>query len=270
MCQILQVSRSGYYAWHQRQPCVTEKWRETLVEKIRTIHKEMKGRYGSPRMHAELISRGVSCSLNTVAKVMKSQGIRAISHRKFRVQTTDSKHEFPVASNTLDQDFTASTPNEVWLADITYIRTREGWLYLAVVVDLYSRLVVGWSMSTTLESRLVVDALHMAVIQRYPDKGLLAHSDRGRQYASEHYQRLLAEHGIECSMSRAGNCYDNAPMESFFASLKKELVHHEDYATIEIAKASVFEYIEVFYNRIRRYSALGYVAPAEFESADSP
>jgi transposase InsO family protein len=241
-----------------------------LAEKIQAIHQEVKGRYGSPRMHAELEARGESCSLNTVAKIMKSLGIQAISHRKFRVQTTDSKHEFPVAANALNQDFQSTKPNEIWLADITYIPTREGWLYLAVVEDLYSRRVVGWSMSTTLESRLVVDALHLAIARRYPGDGLLAHSDRGSQYASEHYQRLLAEHGIECSMSRAGNCYDNAPMESFFASLKKELVHHQDYATIESAKASVFDYIEVFYNRIRRHSSLGYVAPEEFESADSP
>ena len=270
MCRVLQVSAAGYYDWLHRPPSVTEKRRESLAEAIRSIHADVKGRYGSPRMHAELKGRGHACSVNTVAKVMKSLGIQAISHRKFRVRTTDSNHEFPVARNELDQDFTATKPNEIWLSDITYIPTREGWLYLAAVEDLYSRRVVGWSMGTTLESRLVVDALHMAVAQRFPDEGLLAHSDRGSQYASEHYQRVLSQHGITCSMSRVGNCYDNAPMESFFASLKKELVHHEDYPTIEAAKASVFEYIEVFYNRVRRHSSLGYVAPAEFESADSP
>jgi putative transposase len=270
LCRVLQVSAAGYYDWARRQPSVTERRRDELAAAIRGIHADVKGRYGSRRMHAELKARGHSCSVNSVAKVMRSLGIQAISHRRFRVRTTDSDHEFPVAGNVVNQDFTATKPNEVWLSDITFIPTREGWLYLAAVEDLYSRRVVGWSMGTSLESRLVVEALHMAVAQRFPDEGLLAHSDRGSQYASEHYQRVLANHGITCSMSRVGNCYDNAPMESFFASLKKELVHHEDYPTIEAAKASLFEYIEVFDNRIRRHSSLGYVAPAEFESAECP
>ena len=270
MCRVLEVSAAGCCDRLRRQPSVTERRRETLAEAIRSIHADVKGRYGSPRMHAELKGRGHACSANTVAKVMKSLGSRAISHRKFRVRTTDSNHEFPVASNELDQDFTATEPNEIWLSDVTHIPTREGWLDLAAVEDLYSRRVVGWSMGTTLESRLVADALHTAVAQRFPDDGLLAHSDRGSQYASEHDQRVLADHGVTCSMSRAGNCYDNAPMESFFASLKKELVHREDYPTVEAAKAGLFEYIEVFYNRIRRHSSLGYVAPAEFESAECP
>ena len=201
---------------------------------------------------------------------MKGLGIQAISHRKFRVSTTDSNHDFPVAANVVDRDFTASKPNEIWLTDMTYIETREGWLYLAAVEDMYSRRVVGWSMDVTMESRLVVDALEMAVQQRYPDEGLLIHSDRGSQYASEHYQRLLAKRGITCSMSRKGNCYDNATMESFFATLKKELVHHEDYATVEEAKASVLEYIEVYYNRQPRHSSLGNVSPAEFEDPKHP
>jgi len=201
---------------------------------------------------------------------MKGLGIQAISHRKFRVSTTDSNHDFPVAANVVDRDFTASKPNEVWLTDMTYIETQEGWLYLAAVEDMYSRRVVGWSMDVTMESRLVVDALEMAVQQRYPDEGLLIHSDRGSQYASEHYQRLLAKRGITCSMSRKGNCYDNATMESFFATLKKELVHHEDYATVEEAKASVLEYIEVYYNRQPRHSSLGNVSPAEFEDPKHP
>jgi len=208
--------------------------------------------------------------VNTVAKIIKGLGIQAISHRKFRVSTTDSNHDFPVAANVVDRDFTASKPNEIWLTDMTYIETREGWLYLAAVEDMYSRRVVGWSMDVTMESRLVVDALEMAVQQRYPDEGLLIHSDRGSQYASEHYQRLLAKRGITCSMSRKGNCYDNATMESFFATLKKELVHHEDYATVEEAKASVLEYIEVYYNRQPRHSSLGNVSPAEFEDPKHP
>jgi transposase InsO family protein len=270
MCRVLEVSPAGYYASLERQPSVTEKRREELAGEIRAAHVEVKRRYGSPRMHAELKARGHACSVNTVAKIMKELGIQAISHRKFRVTTTDSNHDFPVAANVVDQDFTASKPNEIWLADITYIPTDEGFLYLAAVEDLYSRSVVGWSMDVKMESRLVVDALDMAVKKRFPGEGLLAHSDRGSQYASEHYQRVLAKQGITCSMSRKGNCYDNAPMESFFASLKKELVHHEKYATREAAKASLFEYIEVFYNRVRRHSSLGYVAPAEFESGKQP
>ena len=270
LCRVLQVSATGYYDWLQRHPSVTEQRREELAVAVRAIHADVKGRYGSRRMHAEVVARGQACSVNTVAKVMRALGIQAISHRRFRVRTTDSNHPFPVAANTLNQEFTATAPNQVWLSDITFIPTREGWVDLAAVEDLYSRRVVGWSMGTSLESRLVVDAMHMAVAQRFPDDGLLAHSDRGSQYASEHYQRVLAAHGIRCSMSRVGNCWDNAPMESFFASLKKELVHHEDYPTIEAAKASLFEYIEVFYNRIRRHSSLGYVAPAEFESTDHP
>ncbi len=270
MCDVLEVSTSGYYDWVERQPSVTEKRRDELAGEIRTIHAEVKKRYGSPRMHAELVARGHPCSVNAVAKIMKGLGIQAISHKKFRVCTTDSNHDFPIAANVVDRDFTATKPNEIWLSDMTYIPTREGWLYLAVVEDLYSRRVVGWSMGATMESRLVVDALEMAVKQRFPDAGLVAHSDRGSQYASEHYQRALAEKGITCSMSRKGDCYDNAPMESFFASLKKELVHHENYPTREAAKASLFEYIEVFYNRIRRHSSLGCVAPAEFERSQHP
>ena len=198
---------------------------------------------------------------------MRDAGIAAKTARKFRC-TTDSNHDLPVADNLLDRQFDPAAPNASWVADITYIPTREGWLYLAAVEDLYSRRVVGWSMADRLESRLVVDALEMAVQQRWPDEGLLAHSDRGSQYASEHYRRLLARNGIECSMSRRANCWDNAPMESFFASLKKELVHDADFATRAEARGAIFEYIEVFYNTKRRHSSLGYVSPAEYERAD--
>ena len=208
---------------------------------------------------------GERCCVNSVVKIMKNLGIASLSHRKFRVSTTNAKHDFPVAAHRLHQDFTTQRSNQVWLTDMTYIPTAEGWLYLAVVEDLHSRRVVGWSMDTIMESRLVVDALQMAVAARFPEEGLVAHSDRGSQYASDHYQTILSKHGIACSMSRAGNCYDNAPLESFFASLKKELVHHERYPTIEAAKVSLFEYIEVFYNRLRRHSALDYRSPAEFE-----
>jgi putative transposase len=268
LCALLDVSASGFYAWRERPPSPARQRREQLQQEIRAIHARVKGRYGSPRVHAELVASGSPCCVNTVAQLMRSLGIRAISSKRFRVSTTDSKHDRPVARNRLDQDFRASGLNEVWLADITYIGTQQGWLYLAAVEDLCSRMVVGWSMATSLESRLVVDALAMAVGRRFPEEGLIAHSDRGSQYASEHYQSILSKHGIECSRSRSGNCYDNAPMESFFAALKKELVHHERYLTFEAAKASLFEYIEVFYNRQRRHSSLDYRSPAEFEASE--
>jgi putative transposase len=264
---VLGVSRSGFYAWRARKPSAAEVRREELTEEITEIHARVKGRYGSPRIHAELVSRGYECCVNFVAKVMREAGIAAKTKRKFR-QTTDSSHSMPVAENVLDRQFDPDEPNASWVADVTYIPTREGWLYLAVVEDLFSRRVVGWSMDATMTSRLVVDALEMALTRRLTLKGvcaLVAHSDRGSQYASEHYRRRLSEERIACSMSRRGNCWDNAPMESLFASLKKELVHHEDYATREEAKASIFEYIEAFYNRVRRHSSLGYVAPVEYE-----
>jgi transposase InsO family protein len=271
MCRALGVSRSGYYAWRAREPSPAELRREELAGEIKEIHAEVKGRYGSPRIHAELVARGRECCVNLVAKLMRQAGIAAKAKRKFR-QTTDSDHSMPVADNVLDRDFEPGEPNESWCADITYIPTREGWLYLAVVEDLFSRMVVGWSMAETMTSRLAVDALEMALARRPDLKGssLVAHSDRGSQYASEHYQRRLRDERITCSMSRRGDCWDNAPMESFFASLKKELVHHEDYAAREEAKASIFEYIEAFYNRVRRHSSLGYVAPAEYERAHNP
>jgi len=272
LCRVLEVSRSGFYAWRSRPTSVTETRHEELTEEITEIHAEVKARYGSPRMHAELVDRGHDCCVNTVARIMQEAGIAAKTKRKFR-QTTDSNHNLPVAENLLDRQFNPETPNASWVADVTYIPTREGWLYLAVVVDLFSRMVVGWSMDSTMTSRLVVDALEMALIRRLKgcsSSDLVAHSDRGSQYASEHYQRRLSEEGITCSMSRRANCWDNAAMESFFASLKKELVHDEDYATREEAKASIFEYIETFYNRVRRHSTLGYVAPAEYERTHNP
>ena len=265
LCALLEVSTSGYYDSIGRPVSVTARCHRELGDKVRAVHAARRGRYGSPRVHAELLDAGETCCVNTVAKVMKSLGIRAISHRKFRVGTTDSNHEFPVADNVLNRAFTATRPNEVWLADMSYVPTGEGFLDLSIVEDLFSRRVVGWSMTASMESRCVVDALGMALAARCPEAGLLAHSDRGSQYAGEHYQRELAKHGIRCRMSRRGNCWDNAPMESFFASRKKELVHHEEYATRAEAKASLFESIEVFYNRERRHSALGYVTPAQFE-----
>ena len=264
-CRVLAVSRSGYYEWRRRPVSERAQRRESLTAAVRKIHVGHRQSYGSPRVHRELRAQGEAVNEKTVAKVMREAGIRAKSDRKFRVTTTDSNHTQPVAENVLNREFTAEKRNQKWVADITYIATLEGWLYLAAVIDLFTRKVVGWSMSQQIDSRLVVDALEMAVARELPDAGLVAHSDRGVQYASEHYQGVLTQHGIECSMSRQGNCWDNAPMESFFATLKKELVHHETYATREAARVSLFDYIEVFYNRERRHSALGYVSPFAFE-----
>lgn len=268
LCEALEVSESGYYAWRQRQPTDTELWREELVAAMQTIHSEMKQRYGSPRMTAELQARGYSCSENTVAKLMKKQGIQARTPRRF-VKTTDSNHRLAVATNLLARSFEATGPNQLWGTDITYLPTREGWLYLAVVEDLFSRMVVGWSMAETMESRLVVDALEMAIARRRPGLGVLAHSDRGSQYASDHYQRVLTEAGIICSMSEVGQCWDNAPVESLFGRLKWE-IGVEVFASRDEARQLVFEYLEVFYNRVRRHSSLGYVSPEEYERTHNP
>jgi putative transposase len=266
LCRVLAVSAGGFYAWRDRAPSARRQRQDALAVQLKAAYQEVKGRYGSPRLHAELVARGEACCANTVAKLMRAHGLAARSARTFR-RTTDSDHDRPVAANVLDRRFRPAAPNRAWAADITYLPTREGWLYLAAVEDLYSRQVVGWAMGERIDSRLVVEALAMAVRRRCPGAGLVAHSDRGSQYASDHYRRRLAEHGITCSMSRPGNCWDNAPMESFFASLKKELVHGEDYQTRAAARASVFEYIEVFYNRVRRHSALGYQSPADYELA---
>jgi transposase InsO family protein len=269
MCDALEISTSGYYAWASRTPSPTQARHEKLVAAIRVIHDEVKGRYGSPRMTAELIARGHDCSENTVAKLMQIHGIRAKAPRRF-VRTTDSRHGLPVAENVLDRDFDPTAPNTAWSADITYIPTANGWLYLAVVEDLFSRMIVGWAMDATMTSRLVVDALEMAIRRRLPAEGLVAHSDRGSQYASDHHRSVLNRHGIACSMSRVAQCWDNAPVESFFASLKRELSHHEKYTTRDEARASLFEYIEAFYNRVRLHSSLGYLSPEDFERTYNP
>jgi transposase InsO family protein len=267
LCNALDVSPAGYYAWRDRPASARTQQQGALLVEIRAIPAEFQARYGSPRVHAELAARGRDCCVNTVAKLMRDHEIRAKTARKFRC-TTDSDHDLPVADNLLDRQFDRAGPNEAWVADITYIPTREGWLYLAAVEDLYSRRVVGWSMAEHLESRLVYDALALAVERRLPGAGLLAHSDRGSPYAGEHDQLLLGRHGITCSMSRRADCWDNAPMESFFASLKKELVHDADFATRVEARAAIVEYIEVFYNTKRRHSSLGYVSPAEYERTE--
>jgi putative transposase len=269
LCETLEVSTAGYYAWRERPTSAQEQRRDVLAVAIRAIHAEVKARYGSPRLHAELAARGQTGCVNTVAKVLRDQGITAKTARKFHCTTTDSNHDLPVAEKVLDRQCQPSGANETWVADITYLPTRAGWLYLAAVEDLYSRRVVGWSMAEHLESRLVVDALALAVRRRLPGAGLLAHSDRGSQYASEHYQLLLAKHGITGSRSRRGDCWDNAPMESFFAGLKKELVHDADFATRAEARAALVEYLEVFDNNQRRHSSLGYVSPAEYEQSEN-
>ena len=266
-CEVLRVSRSGFYSWRKRPPSATATRRAALTQEVREVHRLSRETYGAVRVHQALEQRGTQSDRKTVAKVMREAGIRSKTSRKFRVTTTDSNHAHPVAANVLDRDFMAEKANQKWVADITYIATLEGWLYLAAVMDLFTRKVVGWSMSERIDSRLAVDALEMAVSRQLPEAGLIAHSDRGVQYASEHYQRTLTSHGIACSMSRRGDCWDNAPAESFFATLKKELVHHEVYETRTEARASLFEYIEVFYNRQRLHSSLGYVSPTDFEAA---
>lgn len=265
MCRVLVVSRSGYYAWLKRPTSPREMADQVLSQHIKEIHQQSRQTYGSPRIQAELAENGVNCGHKRVARLMHQEALFAKQSRKFRGTTTDSAHSYPVAPNLLDQDFSASRPNEKWLTDITYIPTATGWLYLAVVLDLYSRQIVGWAMNDSLERHLVIAALQMAIKMRQPPPGLLHHSDRGSQYASEDYQALLTQYQMRCSMSRSGNCYDNAPIESFFGTLKTELIHHCHYQTKAEAKTDIFEYIEVFYNRFRRHSALHYQSPVNFE-----
>lgn len=267
MCRVLDVSRSGYYDWRKRKPSVRDLANASLIGEIKKIFKHSRKTYGSPRIHAELKAQGTRCSRNRVARLMREHGIRARRRRR-RVKTTDSKHSRPVAPNLLDRQFEAEGPNQKWVADISYIDTGEGWLYLATVMDLFSRRIVGWAMADHMETPLVEQALRMALIRRRPGAGLLHHSDRGSQYASGDYRALLAAWGIAVSMSRTGNCHDNAVMESFFGKLKTEWAT-EQYATRADARTDIFEYIEVWYNRRRRHSTLGYFSPRDFEAAYS-
>ena len=269
MCKVLEVARSGYYAWRSRPESERSQRHRELVAEMKRIHADRNmASYGSPRVHKELLARGIPCSENTVAKLMRAHGLAAKTRKKYKA-TTDSAHSLPLAENVLNREFQQAAADRVWLADITCIWTLEGWLYLAAVLDAHSRKVVGWSMSHRMPATLVMDALRMALGRRCPGQAasLMHHSDRGSQYASQAFQDLLREHNITCSMSRKGNCWDNAMMESFFATLKKELIYHESYATREAARQSVFEYIELFYNTRRRHSALGYLSPEEFERA---
>ena len=264
MCQVLEVSASGYYAWLNRPESTRARENRRLVVEIKAIHKEKHGVYGSPRIYAELKDREIHVSENRVARLMRENDIAAKQKKKYKA-TTDSNHSYPVAPNLLNRNFEADGPNQKWLADITFIPTREGWLYLAAILDLYSKLIVGWSMKSRMTKRLVLEALKMAVDRRRPGPGLVHHSDQGSQYASNNYQRELHSNGMICSMSRKGDCWDNAPMESWFHSLKTELVAHKDYLTRMQAKADIFEYIEAFYNRSRKHSTLGYMNPAQYE-----
>ena len=267
MCRVLRVSRSGFYGWHKRAPSPRRQRNERLLKKIRVVHQHNRALYGSPRVHRALLIDGESVSRNTVAKLMRQHKIRAKIRKRYVPRTTDSAHQQPLADNLLERDFTAEAGDQKWLADITYVPTDEGWLYLAAVLDCFSRKIVGWSMADHLETDLVADGLHMALQRRRPRAGLLHHSDRGVQYASDDYQQLLRRHGVQASMSGRGDCWDNAMMESFWATLKSELVHQEHYATRQQARQSIFEYIEVFYNRQRLHSSLGYVSPESFEAA---
>lgn len=267
ICRVLDVARSGFYAWLRRAPSAHRRRREELAVKIEAIHRENRRVYGSPRVHRALRAGGEAVCENTVASVMRENGIRAKKKGGFIPRTTDSGHESPVAANTLDRRFDTELPDRKWAADITYIPTDEGWLYLAGVIDLCTRRVVGWAMADHMKTGLVSDALTMALARRRPAAGLLHHSDRGVQYASDDYQGLLAEHGLACSMSGKGDCYDNAVIESFWSTLKTELVHHEHYTTHEEARMSIFQYIEVFYNRKRLHSSLGYKSPEAFEAS---
>ena len=264
MCNCLQVSRSGFYAWLHRPPSQRAQDDARLLPRIRAAHEQSRHTYGSPRVHQALLAEGHRAGRHRVARLMKVAGLKTRQKHRF-VRTTDSRHNDPISPNLLARCFSADAPNSAWASDITYIPTAEGWLFLAVVLDLYSRQVVGWAMSETIDTRLTLAALDMALERRGPARGLLHHSDRGTQYASADYQLALRRHGIICSMSRVGDCWDNAVAESFFATLKTELVHGRHYRSRQQAKSEVFEYIEVFYNRQRLHSALGYRTPAAFE-----
>lgn len=262
---MLNVAISGYYRWRQGRPSRRQQADEQLAATIRRVHAESCQRYGSPRIHAELRAQGIRCSEKRVARLMRQQGLQGKCKWRRRVCTTDSKHTLPVARNVLNQEFTAEQPNAKWVADITYIPTTEGWLYLAGILDIFSRKVVGWAMGETMTTELVERALIAAVQTRRPQPGLLHHSDRGSQYASHDYQAQLRAAQLQVSMSRTGNCYDNALMESFWATLKVELIDDKTYDSRTTAKQDIFQYIEGFYNQRRRHSALGYLSPAEFE-----
>ena len=266
LCRVLKVSRQGFYAWLTRPPCERQRTDVALAGRIRKVFEKHRRRYGSPRVHLELRDEGVRTSRKRVARVMRQNKLVARCRRRF-VCTTNSMHPYAPAPNVVARNFTPTAPDRVWAADITYVPTRAGWLYLAVILDLYSRRVVGWSMQPYMDRRLVLNALRMAVQARNPAPGLVHHSDRGVQYACDDYRQALASVGAVPSMSRTGDCWDNAPVESFFSSLKRELFDDAEFATHDVARAALFEYIEVYYNRQRRHSTLGHRSPMEYEAA---
>ena len=265
MCSVLDVSRAGYYAWRGRPESRRSTENLALLDDIKRVHHDNHECYGSPRIHRELKAEGHGTSRGRIERLMRRYGVRAIMARPRWVRTTDSQHDLPIAPNLLDRNFTATAPNRIWLADITYVETGEGWLYLSTVMDLYSRRIVGWAMRDHMRTELPLAALKMAISAQRPGAGLMHHSDRGVQYASHDYRTALATNGITASMSRKGNCYDNAPMESFFHTLKTERVHHRQYATRAEAQRDIFAYIEGFYNKTRRHSAIGYISPIAME-----
>jgi len=264
MCKVLDVSRSGYYAWRGRSPSEREMANRELYKKIKDVYDTSHGTYGSPRVHQKLQRGGIACSENRVARLMRLRGLRARQTKTYKTTTKRNKAD-PVAPNVLKRDFEAERPNEKWVADITYIPTEEGWLYLAVTLDLFSRRVVGWAMSDRMTSDLTTNALRMAFHQREIDSPLVHHSDQGSQYTDRDYRQMLRDRGIEVSMNGVGTWYDNAPVESFFGTLKSEWVHHRTYQTRQEARTDLFYYIEAFYNRRRLHSALGYVSPETYE-----
>jgi putative transposase len=268
LCEAVGVSRSAYYAWRRSTPSQRKLANERLLAEIRAIHVENKARYGSPRMRDELKGRGHEAGKHRVARLMRENGIKARLRPRFR-RTTDSRHDQPVAPNLLERNFTTSAPNQAWVGDITYVWTAEGWAYLAVLLDLYSRRVVGWALRKSLNRELAVSALKQALSCRRPPPGLVQHTDRGCQYASTEYRQLLDEHGALCSMSRVGDCWDNAVAESFFATIKKELVHRCAFQTRSEAYDAISDYIENYYNAKRRHSAAGNQSPINFELAHS-
>jgi transposase InsO family protein len=267
LCRVLRVSRSGYYAWRNRKPSARQLEDEQLRPKIVEAFKTGRGTYGSPRVRGELIEQGIEIGRKRVARLMREMKLQGLTPRKFRV-TTDSDHGHSIAKDLIGRSFKASKPNTKWVTDITYIWTAEGWLYLATVMDLYSRRIIGWATADHLKTDLCLEALQMAIKQRTSIKGVIHHSDRGVQYASDCYRAALDSHGIQCSMSRRANCWDNAVAESFFGTLKNELIYRRPWLTRKTAQDAISEYIEIFYNRIRRHSTIGNISPAKFEETE--
>jgi len=268
MAKVLKISRSGYYAWRCRPLSERESTQKRLKEEISVIQEQMKYRYGSPRVTEELRRRGYQVGHNRVARIMRENGLGRQPRKRFR-STTNSEHGLEVAENLLNRKFNVAAANIVWVSDISYIATSQGWLYLCVVMDLYSRKVVGWSMSSRMKTDLVMQALMMALVRRKPPEGMIFHSDRGSQYCSHAFRRRLKRYRLRQSMSRKGDCWDNAPAESFFKTLKSELCGHQAFQSRRAARAAIFEYIEVFYNRVRLHSTLGYMTPSEYEECES-